>query len=175
MDILYKKLSNEFKDQLITIWKKENLNDLILSLSNMDTNIKKTSKQFQLCVNFNASSILAIKLPFKSYNLVPTKPFTSIRVAVVFPVLSTTTKTYPSPMNMSDVISYGPILQKEKDRCNNVSLCHYCRELRHIAIDNRNSALLASKKQAASALMGNLIALIPYTTLFIKEKETSLS
>ena len=44
LDMLYKKLSDEFKDQLITVRKADKLNDLILSLCNIDTNMKKISK-----------------------------------------------------------------------------------------------------------------------------------
>ena len=45
LDMLYKKLSNEFKDRLVTVNKAENLNNLILLLRNMDTKMKKISKQ----------------------------------------------------------------------------------------------------------------------------------
>ena len=45
LDMLYEKLNDEFKDRLVTIKKTENLNDLILLLHNIDTNIKKISKQ----------------------------------------------------------------------------------------------------------------------------------
>ena len=44
LDMLYEKLSNEFKDQLVIVRKAENLNDLILLLRDMDANIKKISK-----------------------------------------------------------------------------------------------------------------------------------
>ena len=43
--MLYKKLSDEFKDRLVTVRKAENLNDLILLLRDMDANMKKISKQ----------------------------------------------------------------------------------------------------------------------------------
>ena len=44
LDMMYKKLSNEFKDLLVTVKKIENLNNLILLLCNIDANIKKISK-----------------------------------------------------------------------------------------------------------------------------------
>ena len=44
LDILYEKLSDEFKDRLVTVRKAENLNDLILLLCNIDANMKKISK-----------------------------------------------------------------------------------------------------------------------------------
>ena len=41
---MYEKLSNEFKDWLVTVRKAENPNDLILLLRDMDVNMKKISK-----------------------------------------------------------------------------------------------------------------------------------
>ena len=174
LDILYEKLSNEFKDRLVIVRKAENLNDLILLLRNMDANRKKISKQSQLCVKPNASNFLATKPLFKSYNSAPTKLFTAVGVAVVFPVPSTATATHPGPMNMSNVIRQRSILQEEKDRCNNLSLCHYYSELGHIAINHRNPALLVTKREAAGAFTGNSMALVPYKPLSIEDKETSL-
>ena len=136
--------------------------------------MKKISKQSQLHVKLNASSFPAIKPPFKSYNLAPTKPSTTVGVAVVFPVPSTATGTHPGLMNISNVIKQGLILQKEKDRYNNLDLCHYCGKPGHIAIDHRNPALLATKRKAAGAFTGNSMALVPYKPLSIEDKETSL-
>ena len=44
LNMLYKKLSNEFKDRLVTVKKTENLNNLILLLRDMDANMMKISK-----------------------------------------------------------------------------------------------------------------------------------
>ena len=44
LDMLYKKLNDEFKDQLITVKKTKNLNDLILLLCDIDATMKKISK-----------------------------------------------------------------------------------------------------------------------------------
>ena len=44
LDMLYKKLSNEFKVWLFTVSKVENFNDLILMLHDMNANMKKISK-----------------------------------------------------------------------------------------------------------------------------------
>ena len=44
LDMLYEKLSDEFKDRLVTVRKAKNLNDLILLLRNIDANMKKISK-----------------------------------------------------------------------------------------------------------------------------------
>ena len=174
LDMLYKKLSNEFKDRLVTVRKVENLNDLILLLRNMDANIKKISKQSQLCVKPNASNFSATKLLFKSYNSAPTKPSTVVKVAVVSPAPSIATGTHPGLMDVFNMIRQGPILQEEKDKRNNLGLCRYCNKPGHIAIDHRNPALLATKKQAVGAFMGNLMALVPYKPLPVEEKETSL-
>ena len=78
LDMLYEKLSNEFKDRLVTIMKAENLNNLILLLRDMDAIMKKYSKQFQLYVKLNASNFPTTKPPFKSYNSAPTKPSTAV-------------------------------------------------------------------------------------------------
>lgn len=172
--MLYEKLSNEFKDRLVTVKKAENLNDLILLLRNIDTNMKKINKQSQLRTKPNASNFPATKPLFKSYNSAPTKLSIAIRVATASLVPSTATGTHPGPMNMFNVIRRGPILQEEKDRCNSLGICHYCDESRHIAIDHRNPALLATKRQVAGVLTGNLMALVPYKSLSVEKKETSL-
>ena len=77
-------------------------------------------------------------------------------------------------MDMSNVIRQGPISQEEKDRYNNLGLCHYYGKPGHIAIDHRKPALLATKKQTAGAFTGNSIVLVPYKPLLVEEKETSL-
>ena len=174
LDMLYEKLSDEFKDRLVTVRKAENLNDLILLLRDMDANMKKISKQSQLRVKPNTSNFPATKPPFKSYNSAPTKSSTAVGVAVVSPVPSTATGTHPGPMDVSNVIRRGPISQEEKDRRNSLGLCRYCGEPGHIAIDHRNPALLATKRQAAGAFIGNSMALVPYKPLPVEEKETSL-
>lgn len=135
LDILYKKLSDKFKNQLVTVKKVENLNNLILLLRNIDANIKKISKQSQLRAKPNASNFSTIKPPFKSYNSAFTKLSIAIRVVVTSPVLSITTRTYPSPMDMSNVIKKRLILQEEKDRCNSLGLYYYSDKSKHIAID----------------------------------------
>ena len=174
LDMLYKKLSDEFKDRLVTVRKVENLNNLILLLRDIDANIKIISKQSKLRIKPNASNFPATKPPFKSYNSAPTKSSTAVGVAVVSPVPSTATGTHPGPMDVSNVIRRGPISQEEKDRRNSLGLCHYCGEPGHIAIDHRNLALLATKRQAAGAFIGNSMALVIYKPLSVEEKETSL-
>ena len=173
-DMLYKKLSNEFKDGLVTVSKAENLNDLLLLLRDIDANIKKISKQSQLRVKPNASNFPTTKPLFKSYNSAPTKPSTIVGVAVVSPVPSTAIGTHPGSINVSNVIKRGPILQEEKDRRNNLGLYHYCGKPTHIAIDHRNPVWLATKRQAEGAFTGNSMALVPYKPLSVEEKETSL-
>ena len=111
---------------------------------------------------------------FKSYNSALTKPFTAIGVAIVSPDPNIATRTHLGPMNVSNVIKQGPILQDEKDRCNSLGLSCYCDKPGYIAIDYRNPALLAIKKQAAGTLTGNLMVLVPYKPLSMEEKETSL-
>ena len=174
LDMLYEKLSNKFKDRLVTVRKAENFNDLILLLRDMDDNMKKISKQSQLRVKPNVSNFLVTKPPFKSYNSAPIKPSTAVRVAVVSPAPSTSTGTYPGPMDVFNVIRRGPISHEEKDRRNKLGLCRYCGESGHIVIDHRNPALLATRRQVAGAFTGNSMVLVPYKPLPVEEKETSL-
>ena len=174
LDMLYEKLSNEFKDRLVIVRKEENLNNLIPLLCNIDANMKKISKQFQLHVKPNASNFPTTKPPFKSYNSASTKLSTTVGVAVVFPAPSTATGTYPGPKNMSNRIRQGLISQEEKDRRNNLGFCRYCDKPGYIAIDHKNPALLATNRQAAGAFTDNLMALIPYKPLPVEEKETFL-
>ena len=174
LNILYEKLSDEFKDWLVTIKKAENLNDLILLLRNIDTNIKKISKQSQLRVKPNVSNFPTIKPLFMLYNSAFTKLSTVIGVTVVFSVPSIATGTHSGPIDISNMIRQGPILQNKKDRCNSLGLCYYCDQSRHIVMDHKNRALLATKKQAKSALMGNSMALVLYKPLSMEEKEMSL-
>ena len=68
LDMLYEKLSDKFKDRLVTVRKAEHLNDLILLLRDINVNMKKISKQSQLYVKPNTSNFPATKPPFKSYN-----------------------------------------------------------------------------------------------------------
>ena len=77
-------------------------------------------------------------------------------------------------MDMFNVIRQGPILQKKKDKYNSLGLCRYCGKPRYIAIDHKNPALLATKRQVADVFMGNLMALVLYKPLLVEEKETFL-
>ena len=75
---------------------------------------------------------------------------------------------------MSNVIRRGLILQEEKDKYNSLGLYYYYDEPGHIAIDHKNPALLAIKRQVAGTLTNNSMALVPYKPLSVKEKMTSL-
>lgn len=175
LDILYKKLSNEFKDWLVIIRKVKNFNNLILLFCNINISIKKTNKHSHLHINPNISNVPTIKPLFKSYNPASTKPSTVVEVAVVFSVFSITTETYLGSLDIFNMIKQGLILQKEKDRCNNLGLCHYFGKSGYIDIDYKIFILLIIKKKAASIFMGNFIALVFYKPLFIEEKKTFLS
>ena len=112
--MLYEKLSNQFKDQLVIVRKTENLNNLIMLIYNIDANMKKINKQFQLRIKPNTSNFPAIKLLFMSYNLTRTKPSTTVGVVVVSSVPSPTIKTYSSPMNISNVIRQDRYCKKKR-------------------------------------------------------------
>lgn len=146
---------------MITVKKAKNLNDLILLLRDMDSNMKNISNQFELLAKPNALNFSTTKSPFKSYNSAPIKPYSAVKIAVAFLILSTTTGTHSNSMDVFNVIRRGLILQKEKDRRNSLRLYRYCGELGYIAIDHRNPVLLATKRQATSVLKKNLMALVP--------------
>lgn len=78
---------------------------------------------------------------------------------------------------MSSANKRGPLSQEEKDRRNNLGLCRYCGEAGHIAIDHKNPAVLASKRQAASTVTTNSMALVPYdpSVSASESKDSSLS
>ena len=174
LDILYEKLSDEFKDRLIIIKKIENLNNLILFLHIIDTNMKKINKQSQLRIKSNASNFLAIKPSFKSFKSASTELFTIVRRAVISLISNTVTKTHRGPMNVTIMIRQRLILQKEKNRRNKINLYYYYNKLEFIAIDHRNPTLLATQRQVAGVFIGNLITLVLYKPLFVKEKNVSL-
>lgn len=108
--MLWKKLSNEFKDQLVIVKKAKNFNNLILLLCNIDANIKKISKHFQLCAKLNTSNFFITKPLFKLYNSTCTKFSTAIIVAIASSVPCTAIETYPNPIDVSNVIKQGLIL-----------------------------------------------------------------
>ena len=89
---------------MVLIKKLENFNNLILLLHNIDTNIKKISKQSQFYVKSNVFNILAIKLLFILYNSAPTKLFIIIRVIIVYFLFNITIGIYFDFMNMSNMI-----------------------------------------------------------------------
>lgn len=155
--------------------KTENFNNLIQLLCDIDANIKRISRQSQLNIKLNASNVLTIKLLFKLYNLASTKPSIAIRVAVVFLVLSIAIEIHLGLINISNVTKQGSILKKEKNRYNSLGFCYYCDKARHIAIDYKNSTLLAIKKQVIGIFTDNSMALVPYKSFSIKEKKMSLS
>lgn len=86
------------------------LNDLILWLYNLDTNIKKMSKQSQLYVKLDVSNVPVIKPPFKPYNSASTNLFVTIKIVVVFPIPSIATRTHLRLMDVSNMIRQGLIL-----------------------------------------------------------------
>lgn len=174
LTILYEKLNDEFKNRLAIVRKVKNLNNLILSLCNMNANMKRISKQSQLRIKLNASNVPAIKPLFKLYNLALIKPFTPVGVTVVSSVPRNATKTYPGLINVSNMIRQGLILQEEKDKRNSLGFCHCYGKSRYIAIDYKNPTLLTTKKPAIDTFTGNSIVLVPYKPFPMKEKKMFL-
>ena len=172
LDMLSEKLSDEFKDRLVTVKKPSSLNELITTLRDIDANVKRISKQSHLRAKWANPVTSATKPPFKTANSTPVKPTTSVTVTA--PALSTATGTHPGPMDVSTAVRKGPISQEEKDRRNRLGLCRYCGEPGHIAIDHKDPTLLASKRQAAG-ITNNSMALVPYTPPPATERESSPS
>lgn len=173
--MLYEKLNDEFKDRLVTAKKTENFNDLVLSLHDIDSNIKRISKQSQFRAKPNALNVFIFKPPFKTFNSAFAKPSASVGIAVTAPALNTAAGTHPGPIDVSIAARQGPISQEKKDKRNDLGLCRYCGKLGHIAIDHKNPALLASKRQAAGTFINNSMALVPYNLSVVEGKKTSLS
>ena len=74
LDMLYEKLSDEFKDWLITVRKAKILNNPILLIRDIDANIKKISKQSQLHAKPNASNF-PLPNPCLSHTTLPLLSF----------------------------------------------------------------------------------------------------
>lgn len=178
LNMLNEKLSNEFKDRLVTVKKANSLGNLILFLRNIDANVKRINKQSHLRAEQNTPATTITKPPFKTANSAPaptpTKPSTSVGVIVTSSIPSTATGTHPGPIDISTAGCQRPISQEEKDRRNCLGLCCYCGKPGHIAIDHKEPLLLASKKQASN-ITNYFMALVPYTPSASEEKESSLS
>ena len=174
LDHLYEKLSDEIKAQLVPFPRKENLPALVKFLQDMDSNQKIFAKSSYRGKDTTTAPASVSKPSFKASNSAPAKPSASVGVTVTAPASSTATGTHPGPMDVSTTVRRGPISQEEKDRRNRLGLCRYCGEAGHIAIDHKNPALLASKRQAAG-ITNHSMALVPYNPPPVEEKESSLS
>ena len=174
LDMLREKLSDEFKDRMVTVPKTDNFNDFITSLRDIDANVKRISKQSHFRAKLATPVTSTAKPPFKTVNSAPVKPSTSVGVTVTASGPSIATGTHPGPMDVSTAGRRGPISQAEKDRRNSLGLCRYCGEVGHIAIDHKDPALLATKRQAAG-ITNHSMALVPYTPPPVEAKELSLS
>lgn len=146
LNMLNKKLNNEFQDCLLTIQKAKNLNDLIIFLQHIDANIKKIDKKSHLCTKLVTSVTSIIKSLLKTMNSTFVKLFIFVGIIVIASGPSIGTRIYLDPMNICIASWTRPILQPKKDRQNNLSLYRYCDNVDCIAIEYKNPILLVSKK-----------------------------
>lgn len=174
LDHLYEKLSDEVKAQLVPFSRKKDLPALVQFLQEMDSNQKIFAKSSYHGKDTATTSASLSKPSSKTPSSAPAKPSTSVGVTVTAPALSTSTGTHSGPMDVSAAVRRGPISQEEKDRRNRLGLCRYCGEPGHIAIDHKNPATLATKRQAAG-ITNHSMALVPYTSPPAEEKGSSLS
>ena len=169
LDLLYKKLNDEFKNLLVTKKKQTNLNDLIKKLRSMDASMKIISQQKRPTsspVNTHAAkpttyqqTIRFVPQPTKLAAVAPT---TTVTMSSTLP--STATGTHARPIDVSSV-RRGPLTTEEKKQRNKLGLCRYCGQPGHIAIDHKDPNTLLAKRRAAGihemtmALSSNTIAL----------------
>lgn len=76
--MLNEKLSNKFQDCFIIIIRADNLNDFIISLQDINANVKKINKHLSFYNKQNISTISTTKPPFNIANSISTKLLTSV-------------------------------------------------------------------------------------------------
>ena len=144
LDLLYEKLSNEFKNLLVTMEKQTNLTDLIRKLQNMDANIKIISQRKRPAPNTNGKPFTSSKL---AYQQTPRSTPTTVTTTTSAP--STASGTHAGPMDVLLVGKRGPLSEEEKERRNKLGLCRYCGQPGHIARDHSDLATLLAKRRTA--------------------------
>ena len=149
LDLLYEKLSDKFKNLLVTKKKQTNLDDLIKKLCSMDASMK--------IINQRKRATPAVNTPKPTYQhatrFVPqTTRFAPVAPAAVttttFTLPSTATGTHAGPMDVSSV-RQGPLSAEKKERRNKLGLCRYCGQPGHIAMDHKDPSTLQAKRRAA--------------------------
>ena len=182
LDLLYERLSDEFKNLLVTKKKQTNLDDLIKKLRSMDASMKIISqrkKPTSSPVNTHAAKPTTYQQTTRFVpqptRLAAAAPTTTVTTSLS--LSSTATGTHAGPMDVSSAGKRGPLTTEEKERRNKLGLCQYCGQPGHIALDHRDHNTLQAKRRAAGihkmtmALLSNTIA--PSNT--IAKSENTLS
>ena len=117
LDLLYKKLSDEFKSLLVTKKKQTNLTDLIKKLRSMDSSIKIINQQKRPTPSIVNTATKPSTKPSTYQQTVRFAPVAPTTVTSTLPTLlpSTSTGTHAGPMDVSSV-KQGPLLTEEKKR-----------------------------------------------------------
>ena len=150
LDLLYKKLSDEFKNLLVTKKKQTNLADLIKKLRSMDVSMKIINQQKRAAPVVNTKptqqTTRFVPQPTRFAAAAPTTVTTSSTLPTS--LFSTATGTHAGPIDMSSV-RRGPLTTEEKEQRNKLGLCRYCGQPGHIAMDHKDLNILLAKRRAA--------------------------
>ena len=154
LDLLYEKLSDEFKNLLVTKKKQTNLNDLIKKLRSMDASMKIINQQKQATPAVNTKPIyqqttIFVPQPTIFAPVAPTTTVTTSSTTLPTLLSSTATSTHAGRIDVSSASRRGPLSAEEKERRNKLGLCQYCGQPGHIAMDHRDPNTLLAKRRAA--------------------------
>ena len=184
LDLLYEKLSDEFKNLLVTKKKQTNLADLIKKLRSMDSSMKIINQQKRAtsAVNTKPTYQQTTRFVSQTTRFAPATPTTTITTtSSTLPTLlpSTATGTHSRLMDVSLASKRRPLSAEKKEQKNKLGLCRYCGQPSHIAMDHRDPNTLQAKHRAAGihemtmALSSNIIA--PSSTIAKSENTPSPS
>ena len=179
LDLLYEKLSDEFKNLLVTKKKQTNLGDLIKKLCSMDASIKIINQQKRPApntVNTHATkptSQQTSRFAPQSTRFATAALTTTVTTSSTIPTSlpSTAMGTHAGPMDVSSV-RRGPLTTEEKERWNKLGLCRYCGQPGHIARDHNDSNTLLAKRCAAGIYE---MTMTPSNTIALSENTPSSS
>ena len=151
LDFLYEKLSDEFKNFLVTKKKQTNLANLIKKLQSMDASMKIINQQKRPISTVNTPKPTSQQTT--RFGPQPTRFAVAASTSTTTTTTSTTlpstaTGTHAGRMDVSSV-RRGPLTAEEKERQNKLGLCRYCSQPGHIAMDHKDPNTLLAKRLAA--------------------------
>ena len=157
LDLLYEKLSDEFKSLFVTKKRQTNLGNLIKKLRSMDASMKVIGQRKRPVanaaniVNNKSASTSSSKLSYPTYQqasrLAPATTVSTSRLLSAVP--STASGTHAGPIDVSAAGKRGPLSEEEKECWNKLGLCRYYGQAGHIARDHSNPSTLLAKRRAA--------------------------